>query len=90
MIADQNYGAYSSQVEMYLLINGSIVSVTHMGPDFLLVKSPVHQSPCEATLVLQVDDNERRWPVRLPEGISKSSTRVALAIREEVASAPTA
>ena len=83
MIADQNHGAHSAQVEMQLIINGSALSVTHMGPDFLLLESPADQLPCQATLVLQVDDSERRWQVRLPEGISKDSQRVALALSNQ-------
>jgi hypothetical protein len=82
MIAEQTYGAHSARVEMHLIIHGSALSVTHMGPDFLLVESPTRLPPCEATLVLRVDKSERRWPVRLPEGISESSNRVALAIGE--------
>jgi len=86
MIADQNHGAHSAQVEMQLIINGSALSVTHMGPDCLLLESPADQLPCQATLVLQVDASERRWPVRLPEGISKSSNRVTLGMSEQARS----
>jgi hypothetical protein len=82
MISEQTYGAHSARVEMHLIIRGSMLSVTHMGPDFLLVESPMRLAPCEATLVLRVDESERRWPVRLPEGISESSNRVALGIGE--------
>ena len=71
---------------MQLIINGSALSVTHMGPDFLLLESPADHLPCQATLVLQVDDSERRWPVRLPEGISKSSNRVTLGMSEQARS----
>ena len=38
--------------------------------------------PGEGSIVLQVDDSERRWKVRLPEGMSKESKRVALALSE--------
>jgi hypothetical protein len=80
MMADQNYGAHSALVEMQLIINGSALSVTHMGPDFVLLESPADQPPCQAILVLQVDRAERRWTVGLPQGISKSSNRVALSV----------
>jgi hypothetical protein len=85
MIADQNHGAHSAQVEMQLVVNGSALSITHMGPDFVLLESPADHLPCEATVVLQVDQNERRWEVRLPEGMSKSSSRVTLALSEAAA-----
>jgi hypothetical protein len=80
MIANQNYGARSAQVEMHLIINGSSVSITHMGPDFLFIEGGHDHPPGEATIVLQVDDAERRWQVNLPDGIAKASTRVALAL----------
>jgi len=63
---------------MRLMINGSSVSITHMGPDFLLIEAGDDHPPGEATIVLQVDDTERRWQVNLPDGISKDSKRVAL------------
>jgi hypothetical protein len=80
MIADQNYGARSAQVEMHLIINGSSVSITHMGPDFLFIEGGDDHPPGQATIVLQVDQTERRWQVHLPDGTSKASKRVALAL----------
>lgn len=79
MIAEQNYGAHSAQVEMRLIVNGASVSITHMGPDFLFIESASDHPPGDATIVLQVDQSERRWNVRLPDGISAGSKRVALA-----------
>ena len=67
---------------MRLIINGAAISITHMGPDFLFVESPADYPPCQATILLRVDDSESEWKVRLPEGISKGSSRVALALRE--------
>lgn len=64
---------------MRLLVNGSSIAVAQMGPDFLLVDAPINHPPGNASLVLQVDDSERRWDVNLPEGISAASKRVAIA-----------
>src|SRR5688500_13283326 len=55
MIAEQNYGAHSAQVEMRLIVNGASISVTHMGPDFLFIESAGDHPPGNASLVLQVD-----------------------------------
>jgi hypothetical protein len=82
MIAEQNYGAHSALVEMQLIVNGSSISITQMGPDFLFIESTSDHPPGDATIILQVDDSERQWKVRLPEGISKDSKRVALALFE--------
>jgi hypothetical protein len=78
MIAEQNHGAYSAQVEMRLIVNGESVSITHMGPDFLIVESPGEHPPGEATIVLQVDRSERRWIVRLPDGLHPGRKRVPI------------
>ena len=79
MIAEQNHGAHSAQVEMRLIVNGASISITHMGPDFLFIESAGDQPPGDATVVLQGDQSERRWNVRLPDGISAGSKRVTIA-----------
>lgn len=65
---------------MRLLVNGGSIPVVQMGPDFLLVDAPFDHPPGDASVVLQVDENERRWNVRLPDGISAGSRRVAIAV----------
>jgi len=72
-------GGHSAQVKMRLLVNGSSIAVAQMGPDFLLVDAPIDHPPGTASLVLQVDQSERRWDVHLPQGISAASKRVAIA-----------
>jgi hypothetical protein len=47
--------------------------------DFLLVDTPVNHAPTAATVVMQVDGSERRWNVRLPNGISAQNKRVQIA-----------
>jgi hypothetical protein len=79
MIAEQTYGAHSAQVEMRLILNGESVNITHMGPDFVLIGPAASHPPCEATILLQVDKADRRWAVRLPNGISPGATRVEIA-----------
>ncbi len=65
---------------MRLIVNGTVVRITQMGPDFLFIESPTDHPPCEASILLRVDDSESEWKVMLPEGISKDSKRVALAL----------
>jgi len=72
-------GGHSAQVTMRLLVNGLSLPVAQMGPDFILLRAPVNQGPTIATLVMQVDQNERRWNVRLPDGISAEVHRVKIA-----------
>lgn len=78
MMSEQHHGAYSAQVEMRLIVNGASLSITHMGPDFLIIESPGEHPPGEATIVLRVDQNERRWTVRLPDGLHPGQKRVQI------------
>jgi virulence-associated protein VagC len=82
MIAEPTYGAHSAQVDMRLILTGKSVSITHMGSDFVIVETAVKHPPCEATILLQVDNAERRWTVRLPKGISAESKRVEITSSE--------
>lgn len=63
---------------MQLLLHGMTLPVVQLGPDFLLLDTATAQPPGEASLVLRVDESERRWPVCLPEGISAASKRVTM------------
>lgn len=63
---------------MSLSFNGTSLPVAQLGPDFLLLETPGDHPPCEASVVLRVDQTERRWSVRLPRGISAGSRRVAI------------
>ena len=63
---------------MQLLVNGFTLPVSQMGPDFVLVNTPVNHAPAAATVVMQVDESERRWNVQLPNGISAECKRVQI------------
>ena len=82
MIAEQYYGAHSAQVEMRLIVNGTSIGITHKGRDFVVVESPTEYPPGEASILLKVDESESRWDVRLPDGISAGSKRVAIAVTQ--------
>ena len=66
---------------MQLLLNGSSVRIVQMGPDFLLVDEPFDHPPDHASVVFQVDGNERTWNILLPSGLSAGSKRVSIAAR---------
>jgi len=71
-------GGHSAQVKMRLLLNGISIPISQMGPDFLILESATEHPPSDATLELCVDANERRWKVRLPNGISSTSRTVSI------------
>jgi hypothetical protein len=79
MVPLLSQGGHSAQVNMRLLVNGLSFPVIQMGPDFVLVESPVNHPPVAASMVLQVDQTERRWNVHLPNGISANKKRVEIA-----------
>jgi hypothetical protein len=78
MTAGTNNGGHSAQVKIQLLIDGCSVPVAQLGPDFLLLDQPFEHPPGNARLVLQVDQNERRWDICLPNGVSADENRVSI------------
>lgn len=64
---------------MRLLVDGASLPIAQLGPDFLLLDEPMDHPPGEATIVFTVDDHERSWPVRLPDGLSADCERGAIA-----------
>jgi hypothetical protein len=78
MMPKSSQGGHSAQVNMKLLVNGSSLPVAQMGPDFLLLTEAIDHPPANASIVMRVDESERRWNVRLPDGISSGSKRVVI------------
>ncbi len=78
MLVSAVHTGRSTNVKMQLLLNGESLPVGQVGPDFLLLKTPLDHPPAEGTLIVCVDDNEHRWPVRLPTGSSAADRRVAI------------
>jgi len=78
MMKASSYGGHSAIVKMQLRFHGISIPIAKMGPDYIVVNSTKDHPPCEATIELRVDDSESRWNVRLPNGISAGSKRVAL------------
>jgi len=64
---------------MRLLVGPHSIPVAQMGPDFILLESPVNHPPAPASVELQVDQSKRSWNVLLPDGISADTKRVAIA-----------
>jgi hypothetical protein len=69
---------HSADVSIGLFIDGSWLRVAELGPDFLILREGAEHPPCDAVIKLRVEDVERRWTVRLPQGISSGSDRVIL------------
>jgi hypothetical protein len=64
---------------MQLSVNGSVLSIGQLGPDFLILDDPADHPPAEAEITVSIDGRVKRWRVRLPDGITagKLETRIA-------------
>ena len=73
------HGGHSANVKMRLLLDGRVLPVAQLGPDFLILDQGVEHPPATAEIVLTVDDHQKRWTVGLPNGIQPGRTRVPIA-----------
>ena len=71
---------YSTRVRMQLIAGAQSLAVAQVGPDFAILKTPVDLEPTRAELVVEIDGNEIRRTVYLPEGAraAEIETRIAL------------
>jgi hypothetical protein len=74
----RSHGGHSAEVRISLMFSGHSIQVAQLGPDFLLLDAPADHPPGLASILLRVDESERRWNVHLPNGISAASKRVAI------------
>lgn len=79
MLPSYTRAGHSAEIEMQLLVNGTTLPIAQLGPDFLILRQSAAHSPTEATIVMRVDASERRWQVRLPEGLAVGRERVVIA-----------
>lgn len=68
-----NHG-HSADVRMQLTVNGHILPISQLGPDFLILKDAIDYPPAEGEIAVWVDGHERRWTIWLADGI-KSEQR---------------
>jgi hypothetical protein len=69
---------HSARVRMELRLNGSVLTISHLGPDYLILTEPVDHPPARAEIVMSIDGNQSHWPVRLPAGLSVASRRTRI------------
>ena len=74
---------YSTLVELHLLAQGNSYPLAQIASDFVIFRSPVTISPCEATIVMCVDGAERCWRITLPAGASRDSEFVKITRESE-------
>lgn len=69
---------HSAEVRMELRLNGRVLPIAQLGPDFLILTDPVNHPPTEAEIALSIDGHESRWPVHLDDGLSASQARTRI------------
>ena len=60
---------YSAFVRLRLVLGDRTLELASIGPERIRLREPAELPPCDAQVVMNVDDFERRWPVYLPDGI---------------------
>jgi len=70
---------YSAEVRMQLSVNGHVLSIAQLGPDFIMLDDPPDQPPSDGEIAVWIDGRERRWNVHLPDGIraDQDETRIS-------------
>ena len=72
-----NGNGYSAQVELHLQVNGSRLGLSHVGRDMFIFREPHALAPAtEGTLIVKIDDFEKRQTVLLYDGATLSSKHV--------------
>ena len=54
---------------MELCVNGHILAIAQLGPNFLVLETPIDHPPVDAEIGMWIDGREDRWRVRLANGI---------------------
>jgi len=62
-------GGHSAEVRITLSVGDRVFRAAQLGPDFVVLRTPVDHPPATAEVVLTIDGSESRWRVHLPGGI---------------------
>lgn len=72
------YGPHSADVRIHLHVNGDVLPVAQLGPDFLVLRTPTDHPPCDAEITMSIDGRESRWAVYLSDGIQVGRRKTAI------------
>jgi hypothetical protein len=74
-----NGSHFSADVRMHLRLNGHVLPIAQLGPDFLVLKEPLDHPPADAEIDMSIDGQESRWPVYLAEGLVANRRKARIA-----------
>lgn len=60
---------YSSDVNLSLIADGRTFPLSQIGPGYAILREPASMEPCDAEIMISIDGNERRFSVRLVDGV---------------------
>lgn len=63
---------------MHLSINGHLLKIGQLGPEFVIIENPIDHPPGEAEILMSVDGADSRWRVRLTNGIAAGEPRAGI------------
>jgi hypothetical protein len=69
---------HSADVRMELRVNGHVLPIAQLGPDYLVLANPTDHPPTDAEISLSIDGHESHWPVRLLDGTSVMRRRTRI------------
>ena len=69
---------HSAEVALSLITAHGTIRLAQIGPDYVIVAKPLDLPPCDAEIVMLIDEFEQRWPVRLIDGIRSSDEQTAV------------
>lgn len=70
---------HSADIRIELNINGFVLNVAQLGPDFITLRDAPDHPPAEGEIVMSIDGKVRRWTVFLPDGIAPNQDRTKIA-----------
>ena len=73
----KSYG-YSSNLEAHLCVNGYVMPIAQLGPNFVVLKNPTDHPPVDAEIVMSIDGDESRWRVHLAHGIQSALRKTSI------------
>ncbi|MBI3408166.1 MAG: hypothetical protein HY040_07405 [Planctomycetes bacterium] len=79
--ANKSAHAHSAIVSMELHVNGRVLPIAQLGPNFLVLENPIDYPPTDAEITMSIDGHEDRWPVQLVDGIQAGQRKTSISRR---------
>jgi hypothetical protein len=78
-----NNATHSADVRIQLRLNGHLLPVAQLGPDFLVLKYPIDHPPDDAEIDMSIDGQQSRWAIHLIDGLAVKIRKARITRRHE-------